>query len=168
MATHRVSVMQMVKPDSSGSVYFEPASILRTNDFFDEYVLILTDNGSSKVSAYMRADVPQNYVGNAVFVVVWTAAVTTNNVVFDVDYRAVGGNDTESLDQATAQESLTVTDAAPSAVNERCEAQLTATASNIAAGDTLQIKLSVDGADASCTIGQKVQVIDLLLQYTDV
>lgn len=167
MATHRISCMQMVKPDASGQVYFEPASILRTNDFFDEYALAMNDDDANKVSAYMRFDVPQNYVDNAKFIIVWTAAVTSGNAVFDVEYRAVGGNDTESLDQATAQESLTVTDAAPSAVNERLEAQLTATAANLAAGDTVQVKLSLDGADAACTISEKVQISDVLFEYTD-
>lgn len=165
MATHQMSIMS-----GRGNVdgaYWQPASILGVNDYWDHLVLIMNDDGSNIVYYHDAFLVPQDYVDNAKFIVVWTANVTSNNAKFDVNYRAVGGNDTESLDQATAQESVTVTDAAPSAVHERLTAEMTPTAGNFAAGDTVQYRLELDAADAACTIADDCIIHDIIFEYTD-
>lgn len=168
MATHRIDILgALTKFDSSGEVYIEPFTAAGVNDQFDHYVLVMNDDDSNKVGVSGVFEVPQNYVDNAAIIVVWTANVTSNDAVFDFDYRAVGGNDTESLDQASYQESATVTDTAPSAVHERLEASISLTAGNLAAGDTVEFKLSVDGANANCTISDKCLIYGILFEYTD-
>ena len=108
-----------------------------------------------------------NYVGNAKVIYVWTTTAITGNVVWDFDYRAVGGDNAESLDQATVQEAVTVTDAAPGATDRRMEVSINLTSANIAAGDTLEWLAARDGA-ASDTIAAAVGLVSLELEYTDV
>ena len=57
----------------------------------------------------------------------------------------MGGNDVESLDQATHQESVTVADVAPSAAHELMKVTLSLTDTNLAADDLVEIILSRDG-----------------------
>jgi hypothetical protein len=98
--------------------------------------------------------------------VYWTSTLTTGDVVFDLDYRSIGGNDTESLDQGTFQESLSVTDTAPSAANERMLATFTVTASNLAADDTLEFYFTRDGTDAADTLAGSAIVHEVIFKYT--
>lgn len=170
MATRRISILTgMVKPDNVGNVYQEPYDIKATNDNWQPLVWIFADS-ALRDALHGAVEIPLNYAGTgtAQIIIVWTAVVTTGNVVWDIDYRAVGGNDTESLDQATAQESLTVTDAAPAAtVNNRLEALMTITTANIAAGDTLLFKVCRDGTDGADTMASSAILVDVLLSYED-
>ena len=84
-----------------------------------------------------------------------------------VDLRAVGGDDIESLDPSTHQESINVNDTAPSAVFERLEASLAFTAATFAAGDTVLWELSRDKSDAGDTMSADAIVFDVLFEYTD-
>ena len=119
MATHRISILNWATvPDTSGNVYMEPYNILATNDIWDRLVTIFRDT-ATRIGLPGGFTVPKNYVGTAKIIVVWTATATTGDVVWDFDYRAVGGNDTESLDQTGTQESVTVTDTAPTAIHNR-------------------------------------------------
>jgi hypothetical protein len=158
MATHRISIMGTLNPDTTGDVWPEPYSVKATNDLFDHMVMIFTDDGSNKNGAFGLFNVPQNYVGTPKIIPVWTSTLTTGNVVWDFDYRAVGGDDAESLDQASYQESVTVTDAAPSAAHERNTPEMALTGSNLAAGDTVAFKISLDGAAI---------LHDLVFEYAD-
>ena len=106
MPTFRLPILGFAtNPDASGDVFFEPATIKATNDFFQGLVLVFNDS-SNDDELFGRFAVPQNYVGSANVVIVWTTTATTGDVELGFAYRAVGGNDAESLDQATAQESL--------------------------------------------------------------
>lgn len=166
MATHRVSIINgSFVPDGLGS-YSTPYNALATNDIFRHLVHILTDPAPT-TGFYGAFNVPKNYVGTAKIIVVWTATATTGNVKLDFDYRAVGGDDAESLDQATFQEALTVTDAAPSAVNERMEASLTMTASNLAADDTVTFYLTREDGSGTDTMAASVIIHDVLFEYAD-
>lgn len=174
MATHQIWIPAAAfTPDASGKVWLEPYSILATNDFWKYLVLRFDENGnnntqiSTKVSGHATLLVPQNYVGTPKIYPVWTSTVITGNNVWDVDYRAVGGDDAESLDQATAQESLTVTDAAPSAAHERNTPSVSPTGSNLAAGDTVQLVVSVDGADAADTLAGARILHGVIFEYAD-
>lgn len=167
MATHRIPIFGFAtRPDSSGDVYLEPLDVSGTNDQWDHFVWVLEDSGT-KIGIHGSFEVPQNYVGTAVLVVVWTTTATTGDVVFDFDYRAVGGNDLESLDQAGTQEAVTVTDTAPSATLERMEAEMSLTSANLAAGDTVQFLLSRDGASASDTLAADCLVVGAYLKFAD-
>lgn len=167
MATHRISIIGAnFIPDSSGNVFFEPYPIKATNDFWKYLVLVFNDT-ATKDSAYGQFMVPQNYVGSAKFYVVWTSTATTGNVVWEMAYRTVGGDDTTSLDQATAEETLTVTDAAPTATDRRLTPSMTATDANFAAGETVQFRISRDGTAAD-TMAAAAQIHDLIFEYADV
>lgn len=166
MATHRIPILSGAKPDDSGNVFYEPYSVKATNDQWDPMVLVFNDTGT-RDSVYGTFDVPQNYVSAANLVVVWTTTATTGDVEWDFDYRAVGGNDTESLDQAGTQESVNSNDTAPSATDERMEISIALTDGNFAAGDTVEFLLARDGADAGDTIAAAVVVFGAYFEYSD-
>lgn len=172
MATHRISILGAnTIPDTSGNCWLEPYTILATNDVWGLLVFRFGSSNAAEPTTRIglrgQFNVPKNYVGTASIIVVWTATVTTGNVVWDLDYRAVGGNDSESLDQAGTQESVTVTDAAPGAANRRLEASLSLTSANLAADDTVEFELFRDGADAADTMAASGILFDVLFQYND-
>lgn len=174
MATFRKSVLgASVAPNGSNKVTLEPYSRLATNDFWKHLIIRIDEDGTNSAQLTTRAGfyftftVPQNYVGSPKIFIVWTATVTTGDAVFDVDYRAVGGDDAESLDQATAQESLTVTDAAPSAAHERNTPSVSLTAANLAAGDTVEMFVGCDGTDGADTLAAARIIHDVIFEYAD-
>ena len=169
MATHRLPILySATRPDSSGDVYFEPQDIIGSNGFFKADVLIFLDSGNDD-ELFGRFEVPKGYVNTANLVIVWTSTATTNDVEWGIAYRAVGGNDAESLDQTTAQESLLSgnNDVAPSAANERMEFTVALTDGNFVAGDTVQFIFSREGADAGDSIAAIVRVFGLFFEYND-
>src|SRR3972149_7171101 len=118
MSVHRMPILGWgTIPNSSGSVFFEPYNIKATNDVWDRLVCVFNDT-ATRIGLAGGFTVPKNYVGSPKIVVVWTSTATSGNVVWDCDYRAVGGDDSESLDQTGTQESVTVPDAAPPAVHK--------------------------------------------------
>lgn len=168
MATWRVPILGFsTVPDSTGSVYLEPYTVKATNDVWKRLVYIFSDT-STRIGIYGGFAVPKNYVGTAKLVVVWTSTATSGNVVWDCDYRAVSGNDSESLDQTGNQESVSVTDAAPGAAHRRLEALLTLTGSNLAVDDEVEFALFRDGTDGSDTMSASAMLFELLFEYTDV
>jgi hypothetical protein len=167
MATIRIPILgPNTVPDADGDVFFEPYSIKATNDIWDYMVVIFNDSGA-RDGLRGAFDVPQDYVGTAKIIVVWTSTATSGDVEWDFDYRCVGGNDIESLDQTGTQESVNQNDTAPSAAHERMEAQLTLTAGNFAAGDTCQFELFRDGTDGGDTMSAAAIVHMILFEYSD-
>ena len=167
MATFRLPILGWgTTPDTGGDVFFEPYSIKATNDNWDSLIVVFNDT-AARDGLHGRFDVPQNYVGTANVVIVWSSTATSGDVEWDFDYRAVGGNDTESLDQATAQESVNSNDTAPSATNERMEISISLTDGNFAAGDTVEWALFRDGTDVGDTISAAVMLFDLYFEYAD-
>lgn len=148
------------------SVYPDKYSTFASNDVWDGIVLVFPDSGTRDGTTGF-IDVPDDYVGAPVFIPLWTSVVTTGNVVWDLDYRSVGGDDAESMDQAGTQEALTVTDAAPSAANNLLRPQMAATAGNLAAGDILELELFRDSGNASDTMASSALLFGLLFQYSD-
>lgn len=170
MATHRLFIpAATLAPDPGGTnpPVPEPYTITATNDFWKHDILKYLDT-STKDSAYGIFEVPQNYVGTAKFYVVWTSPTTSGNVVWEVAYRTVGGDDTTSLDQTTAEETLTVTDAAPSATDRRLIPSLTATAGNFSVGESVELKVSRDGTSGSDTMAGNAILHGVMFEYTDV
>jgi hypothetical protein len=157
---------------TDGEGFVEPYTILATNDLFGHPVLRLgsdnTSAPSTKHGISGAITIPDYYAssGTAKIIIQWTSTLTTGNVVFDFEYRSVGGNDTESLDQATYQESLSVTDAAPGAAHRRMTAELTITAANLTAGDTLTYFLYRDGTDAADTLAGSALIHAATFQFT--
>ncbi len=167
MATHRVPILGFgTVPDTSGDVFFEPYTIKATNDVWGRLVAIFNDT-ATRIGLQGGFTVPKNYVGSPKIVVVWTATATTGDVEWDFDFRAVGGDDTESLDQSGTQESVNINDTAPSAAHERMEASLTLTAGNFAVDDEVEFTLFRDGTNAGDTMAAAAIVFAVLFEYSD-
>ncbi len=154
-------------PDASGDVFFEPSSIKLTNDLYPALALVFKDT-ATKISVYGRFHVPQNYVSAPAMKVEWFAANTTASVavVWDFDYRAIAIG--EDGDPSTHQESLTVTETAPTTAWLTVLSSLAMTAGNLAAGDTVDFILSRDGVDANDDMLFAALVRGLYFQYSDV
>jgi hypothetical protein len=151
-------------PDTSGSVWFEPASLTQTNDRYSQMVARFKDT-ATKISLGFRFQVPQNYVGTAKFYVCWTTTATSGNAVWTVDYSSA--SQTSSLDPSADEESLTVTTAAPGASQTGVVSSMTATAANFSAGDICQGVVSRNGA-GSDTIAADLVAYDIYFEYADV
>lgn len=168
MATHRLPILgAFTVPDASGDVFFEPYSIKAAIGLWEHLVAIFNDT-SARDGLRGLFNVPQNYVDTANLIIVWTSTAITGDVDWDFDYRAVGGNDTESLDQATAQEQVTGNDIAPSAAHERMELSISLTDGNFAAGDTVPWELFRDGVtEGGGGISAAVILVGLFFEYND-
>jgi hypothetical protein len=167
MATRRIPLLAWPTiPDASGSVWIEPYGVSATNDVWGALVARFKDT-ATRIGLHGRIVIPKNYIGTPKVVIRWTAQVTTGNVVWDFDYRAVAPDNVESLDQATAQQSVTVTDAAPGATDRLLETSVTLTAANLAVDDALEFILFRDGTDAADTMVGDALLTDLLLEYVD-
>lgn len=167
MATKRVPIIgwQSV-PDGTGEVTFEAFDVVATNDAWKHMVLSFQDT-ANRHGIYGAFRVPDDFVGTAKLEVKWTSATTTGDVEWDFDYRAIGGDDSESLDQATAQESVNSNDTAPSAAFELMSIEIALTSGNFAAGDIVEFFLARDGTDAGDTIADNVLLFEALFQYAD-
>ena len=167
MATRRKLIFNFATvPDNTGTAFFEPYSIKATNDVWKHLVLVLNDTAADH-GVYGTFGVPLAYVDTANLVIVWTATATAGDVEFDFMYRAVGGNDIESLDQAGSQEDVNANDTAPSAVNERMEITIALTDGNFAAGDTVEYFFTRDGTDGGDTMAAAALVFGLFFEFND-
>jgi hypothetical protein len=167
MATHRIPILGFgTVPDTSGNVFFEPYDVKATNDVWDRLVLIFNDT-ATRLGVHGGFTVPKNYVGTAKIIVVWTATATSGDVEWDFDYRAVGGDDSESLDQSGTQESVNNNDTAPGAAHRRMECSLTLTSSNLAVDDEVEFGLFRDGTDGGDTMAAAAIVFQVLFEYAD-
>jgi len=172
VATHRIPILGWATvPDNSGEVFFEPMSILATNDTWPRMLLRFgsdnTAQPTTRIGCRGGFTVPKNYSAGANLIVVWTSTLTTGDAEWDFDYRAVGGNDVESLDQATSQETVNANDTAPSAAWERMEISIALTDANFTADDEVLFEFFRDGTDAGDTIAGSALLFALLFEYTD-
>lgn len=168
MATHRIPILGFnTVPDNGGDVFFEPYTIKAINDVWGYLVAVFNDT-AARDGLRGKFNVPENYVGSANVLVRWTSTAIAGDVELDFDYRTVGGDDTESLDQAGTQESVNINDTAPSAANERMTAILPLTDGNFAAGDEVQFELFRDGTDAGDTLAAAITVHGVMFEYSDV
>jgi len=167
MATHRIPILGFAaKPDTSGNVFLEPYDVKATNDVWDRMVLIFNDT-ATRIGVHGGFTVPKNYVGSAKIVVVWTSTATSGDVEWDFDYRAVGGNDTESLDQSGTQETVNLNDTAPGAAHRRLECLLSLTSTNLTADDEVEFTLFRNGTVAGDTMAAAAIVFNVLFEYAD-
>lgn len=164
--TRRVPILNspFTNPASNGECFFEPYTIKATNDNWAPLVLVCNDT-STRDGIYGLFHVPQDYSDGADIVFDWTATATSGDVEFDFDYRCIGGNDAESYDQATAQETVNSNDTAPSAVNERMEVTIALTDGNLSAGDTCEFFAVRDGTDAGDTMSAAVIIFGIYFEY---
>lgn len=172
MATHRIPISGGAVPDSTGVAYWLPYNVFATNDQWRHLVMVFGDVGdatqpSAAHGFYGSFIVPENYNAGAVIGIEWNTTKTSGAVVFDFVYRAVGGNDAESLDQTGTQESLSVTDTAGSAAHEKMQASVNPTDGNFSPGDLVEYYITRDGADASDTLAGVAMIHGLFFEYTD-
>lgn len=174
MATHRVSLLgAATMPDSSGNIWQDLYSRLASNDVWPFGVFnfggTISNNTAptTRIGLYGHTAIPKNYIGTAKIIVVWTSTLTSGDVVWDFDYRGITGDNSESLDQTSNQESVTVTDTAPGAAHRRLECSVNLTSTNLAADDTFEWGLFRDGTDAADTLAGTAILVDLLLEYAD-
>lgn len=153
-------------PDSSGNVWAEPYTVAATNDVWGALIWRFKDT-STRIGLKCFGDIPSDYNGGTTnLIVVWTSTATSGDVEWDMDYRAVGGNDSESLDQSGTQESVNNNDTAPGAAHRRLECSIALTSSNLAANDTLEFELFRDGTDGGDTMAADALLFGLYLEYT--
>ncbi len=168
MAEQRIPILGWgTVPDASGDVYLEPYDVSATNDKWKRLVWVFVDPGSNRRGLRGSFEVPSDYLTDSKLKIVWTSTVTSGNVEWDFDYRAVGGNDVESLDQTGTQETVNLEDAAPSAAHERLEHSIDLTQTNFAAHDTVTFELFRDGTDAGDTMVGDALVFEVLFSYDD-
>lgn len=167
MATHRLPIINAhTMPDSSGTVFFDVSSNVDTNDRYNHLLLAFTSQGARQGVAG-KFVVPKNYVGTASIIVVWRTSATSGDVVWDFDYTAVGGDNSESMDPSSDQETVTVTDTAGGAAQRRMECSMSLTAANLAADDEVLFNFYRDGVNASDTLAASAWVESILFQYAD-
>lgn len=153
-------------PNSSGNVFFEPYPIKATNDFWRHGHWIFNDT-SIDDKLYGMFTVPHNYVGTAQLVILWTTTAISGNANFEFAYRDVAGNDAESLDQATAEETVTSgAIAAPGAANRRMETVVNLVSANFAPGSSVPFYFARKGTSLD-TIAAALALASLEFRYSD-
>jgi len=151
--------------DSSGNIYADESNEYTTNDLHNAPVIVMEDT-STKLVCGGKFRVPKGYVGSAVLVPVWSCAVTANNAVLDFEYKAVGGDNAESLDPTTNDEAVSVTDAAPSTAFYQLAPTISLTSTNFVADDTALFSFGRDGTAADTIVGV-ILLYDLIFRYSD-
>jgi hypothetical protein len=168
MATHRIPILGAgTLPDTSGNVYFEPASInLQANDRYPHLVAVFKDTATRDKLGGTFA-VPKNYVGSPQIVLVWSTVATTGNARLEFDYTAIA--DGESSDPSADQQTVALTQAAPGTARLYEFAVIALTAGNFAVDDIVQFSIARDGAEAGPldTIADSLYLAAALFEYTD-
>lgn len=169
MATHQLSILgASLVPDTTGRCWCEPYDVIATNDVWKNLVIRFKDPTSGQAhGVYGQFTVPQNYVGTAVIIPIWTSTATTGNCRWRFTYRDVGGDNTTSLDQTGNAEQVLVTDAAPGAANRRMTPSISLTSANLAAGETVTFLFERFDDTGVDTMAADAVLFDLLLQYAD-
>ncbi len=168
MATHQIPILGNAVPDNTGRCWVEAYDVSAANDVWKHLVFRFLNPASGNWHGiYGTFNVPNNYVGGAAIIPKWSSTATSGNCRWRFTYRAVGGDDAESMDQAGSQEAVSNTDPAGSAANERMTPTISLTAGNFAAGDTVEFlfeRLDDSGTD---TLAADVVLHDLIFQYAD-
>lgn len=165
MATFRMSILGFaVLPDTSGNVWCEPAALTQSNDRYAQMVARFKDTGTKDCLGF-RFPVPNNYVGNPVFEIIWTTTATSGNAIWNADYSSAAK--TASLDPSADEEALTVTTAAPGSSQTGVASRMSATAGNFTPNDICQGRICRNGA-GSDTIAADLIVYEVIFEYTDV
>ncbi len=151
----------------------QPFFRFATNDVFNPYVWAFDEDGTDSTQLTTRAGlsslvtIPEGYDSAPVFELVWGTTKTTGSAVWDIDYRIVNGDATESLDQTGQTEALSVTDAAAGTALYRLVPTAAATASFFTGkqGATLLVNLFRDGVHASDTLAGAALLFRFRLNY---
>jgi len=142
MPTHRVSILGPgTIPDTSGQVFFQPYKAVDTAAVLDPLVLTFNNSGTKDgVRGSFR--VPENYVGTAKLLTVWTANATSGT--FIIDWSVLTRSGAEDMGAAATRTTETVTDTKTGTAFVREEASLTLTDADYAAGDEVLFEMFRD------------------------
>jgi len=155
-------------PDATGRAFFENYTTKATNDIFKHLVLTLNNPGAGESHGiYGTFDIPNACTASEVVRILWTSTAITGVANFAFDYRAIGGDDTESLDQATFQEQIDIEDTAPSATDERMNITGALTGTNLAAGDTVEFFFYRQDETGVDTLAAAVTIHGLFFECTE-
>ncbi len=165
MALQRLPILGVnTKPNDP--VFPEPYTVKATNDNWRHYGFIFPDTGSRDGISGMFT-VPKGYVDSADLVIAWTSIVTSGDIGWEFDYRAVGGDDSESYDQSTPQETILLTDDAPTSVNNRLVVVGSLTDGNFSPDDDVEFEVFRNGAGSPDTLVGAAILKRLFFQYSD-
>ena len=167
MATHRIDLLPLLQPDTSGNVFWKPSIIDDANDRFPNMVLAFKDSGT-KIKATGMFTVPKNWVNTngSKIVFRWKTTATTGDLVLDMEYKAIGVG--ESLDPSTDDEALTVTDTAAGTARLANDAEVALDETKLAVDDTVLIDVARDGVDAADTLAAEAHLVACYFEYVDV
>lgn len=167
-ANQRISMIGPpgAQPVTAG-VYAANLDEFATNDRWPHPVFAFTDTGTD-LKLVGTCDIPGNYSSTPVLKVKWSSSVTTGNVVWDFSYRTINleSEGTESLDQTTQDETVSVTDAAPGTTLHELEASVALTAGNFGKRRTVQWELVRKGTSGSDTMAGTAFTRGPVLDYT--
>src|SRR3990172_3356826 len=171
MATHRWPIFGFpTLLDASGLV--RPASLVdHAASAFSRHLVWELPNHSAKLGLYGAFAIPMNYASSPKLVLVWTLPTAPGGQVrFELDYRVVDGDDAESLAETSAQETVALSDGAPSSALNRMISSLTLAGANFAgkAGSTVQFYLKRDPTHADDNVTDPVLVFGAHFEFSDV
>jgi hypothetical protein len=165
MTAFRLSFADLLVPDTSGNVFWQPASLIDTNDFYGTNQILAFANTATHDKANARIVVPKNYVGTATIVVRFKTTATSGDALWTCNYTSIAANETG--DPAAAQETLAGSaTAVPGTTNLLKDITFTLTSANIAPDDTLFIQIGRNGAGAD-TVASTLQLVDCFFDYAD-
>jgi len=164
MATHRIPILgSMTVPDTSGEVFFQPYTVVDSGAVIDPLVLTFNDSGTKDgVRGSFR--VPENYVGTAVLLVVWTANATSGT--FIIDWSVLTRSGAEDMGAAATRTTETDTVTKSSTAFAREESNMPLTDADYAAGDEVLFELFRDTVND--TMAAPAAVFGVYFEYADV
>lgn len=163
MATIRIPILgHATVPDTSGNVFFEPYSITDTLAVLDPLVLVFTDSGT-KDGVRGQFQVPQDYVGTAKLVIVWTANATAGTCVFDWSVLTRSGTEDMGAAATRTTETGSVTKGATAFTREAHS--ITLTDADYVAGDEVLFELFRD--TVTDTMAAKALVFGAYFEYAN-
>ena len=167
MTTRSIGILGAATlPDTTGSVWPEPASIFQANDRYPGLVFAFADT-STRIKLGVGFRVPENYVSLPKIVLYWAVTVTSGKVVWEFDYTSIAA--TESTDPSADQESVTSTGTTvPGTARLLAIETISLTAANLAALDWLQGSIVRDGADTgNDTAAGTAYLLGAFFTYSD-
>lgn len=168
MAVHHIDILGAATvPDTTGSVYQEPAAInFQANDRYPNLVYVFADT-STRLKLGVGFEIPQNYVGTAKLGVIWATTVTTGKVVWEFDYTSIANG--ETADPSSDQESTTSTGVTVNGTARILTVtEISLTSGNFAAGDWVQGSIVRDGLDTTNdTAAASAYLLGAYFSYAD-
>lgn len=153
-------------PDTGGNSWIQSSTINGSASVLGSMVYIASST-TAKTGFFGTQYIPDNFASSSAQVVIdWTATSTSNAVVWNFDYRCVGGTNTTSLYGTTYQESKTVTSNNPSTAGFKITSNMDINAGYYcSAGNTMQYYLYRDGTNGADTSTVDAEIYNAVIKY---